>query len=315
LLAYAAAKENLSLKEVLTPEQIEGYLWMSTIHNDGWGAAHMVDASDSANIEDGGAPSRATTTSIYRSTESAFLDPMVEAITAQPARSAAFHLRLATPGIPLEVENQQPFACDGMTFMHNGSIENGPDGAASNVMDDYGDFVTRDEFERTGGRSDSAVFFALIIKNYDRDGNLVKAVNDAIAQLRAKYPEASYNCVLQTEDAMIFAHAVGEGPVSEELGKIYTEKGFASHIADYRDVKYRELPVSGDGDGDSDSATTDDGDIAASVRTAGARAARGIVIASTGFPQDKNDGWKDLANNSLIAVDTKSGRYEVVALV
>lgn len=282
LLAYAAAKENKSLKEVLTPEQIEGYLWMSTIHNDGWGAAHMVDTSDSANIEDGGAPSKDTTTSIYRSTESAFLDPMVEAITAQQSRSATFHLRLATPGIPLEIENQQPFVCDGITFMHNGSIENSGE---DNILDDFEGFVTRDEFERSGGRSDSAVFFALIIKNYDRSGNLVEAVNDSIVQLRTKYPDASYNCVVQTEDALVFAHAVGEGPVSEEVGKIYTEKGFSEHIADYRDIKYRELP-----------------------------AFDGIVIASTGFSQKKKDGWRDLANNSLIAVDTKTGKYEVVEM-
>jgi predicted glutamine amidotransferase len=297
LLAYAAAKENKSLKEVLTPEQIEGFLWMSTIHNDGWGAAHMVDASDSAGIEDGGAPSQETTTSIYRSTESAFLDPLVEAVTAEPARSAIFHLRLATPGIPLNIENQQPFSCDGMTFMHNGSIENDE----GNILDDYDALaglgkpetarkaaenlpVTHEEFERTGGRSDSAIYFATIIKNYEKDGNLVAAVSRTIATLREKYPDSSYNSVLQTDDALVFTHAVGEGPVSEELGKIYTDNDFAEHIADYRDIKYREL---------------DDG---------------GVVVASTGFEQPDDEGWKDLENNTLIAVDTRTGKYRVVAL-
>lgn len=73
--------------------------------------------------------------------------------------------------------------------------------------------------------------------------------------------------------------------MSEELGKIYTAKGFERHIADYRDIKYRELPDFG-----------------------------GIVIASTGFSQEEEGGWQDLANNALIAVDTKTGEYEVVGL-
>lgn len=283
LLAYAATKENRSLKEVLTPEQIEGYLWMSTIHNDGWGAAHMVDASASANIEDGGAPSRETTTSVYRSTESAFLDPMVEAVTAQQARSGIFHLRLATPGIPLTIDNQQPFVCDGITFSHNGSIEDENGSILDLPLERWP--VTHEEFERTGGRSDSAILFALVIKNYEKSGNLVTAVAESIAKLRTLYPDAAYNCALQTEDALVFTHAVGEGPVSEELGKIYTEKGFARHIADYRDVKYRELPEE-----------------------------NGIVIASTGFSQREKDGWKDLPNNTLIAVDTSSGKYEVAPI-
>jgi predicted glutamine amidotransferase len=282
LLAYAATKENKSLKEILTPTQVEGYLWMSTIHNDGWGAAHMVDASDSAHIEDGGAPSRDTTTSIYKSTESAFLDPMVEAVTDQQARSAIFHLRLATPGIPLEIDNQQPFSCDGITFSHNGSIEDDKGSILDLPVEEWP--VTYEEFERTGGRSDSALLFALIIRKYGEDGNLVKAMIDAIAWFRTKYPEATFNCALQTEDALIFTHAASEGPLSEELGKIYTEKGFANHIADYRDIKYRELP------------------------------GEGIVIASTGFSQREKDGWKELPNNALIAVDTHTGKYETVAI-
>ncbi|MCI1984295.1 MAG: class II glutamine amidotransferase [Bifidobacteriaceae bacterium] len=311
LLAYAAARENLSLKEVLTPEQIEGFLWMSTIHNDGWGAVHMVDASDSAGIDDGGAPSEDTTTSIYRSTESAFLDPLVEAVTAEPARSAIFHLRLATPGIPLEIENQQPFSCDGVTFMHNGSIEN----ASGNIVDNYEALgtvgaiaaasssegnaptepylpVTHEEFERTGGRSDSAVYFAAIIKAYGKSGSLVKAVSSTIADMRTVYPDSSYNSVVQTEDTLIFAHAVGEGPVSKELGKIYTENGFEQHIADYRDIKYRELDA--DAEGDYGNA--------------------GVVIASTGFEQPEEEGWHDLPNNTLIAVNTRTGEYELSPL-
>lgn len=281
LLAYAAAGENRSLKDVLTPEQIEGYLWMSTIHNDGWGAAHVVNTADSANVDDGGAVSRPTSTSIYRSTESAFLDPLVEAVTAEPARSALFHLRLATPNIPLLVENQQPFSCDNITFSHNGSIEN-DDG---NILNSGKMPVTYAEFERTGGRSDSAVFFALILKKYKESGSLVHAVSEAIAQLRQDYPESSYNCVLQTEDALVFVHAVHNGPLSEMLGKVYTEHGFANHIADYRDVKYREMP---------------DG--------------CGVVVASTGFDQPEDEGWRELENNHLIAVDTKTCGYQVVAL-
>ncbi len=72
-----------------------------------------------------------------------------------------WHLRLASSNLPLIMENQQPFYANGLSFIHNGDIS---DDNGRNIITNRSYPVIHIVFLSTGGRSDSAIFFAVILQ-------------------------------------------------------------------------------------------------------------------------------------------------------
>ncbi len=281
LLGYATAGTNESLEDVLGEGVVREFMRLSLIHNDGWGAALVADSARRAGIDDGGALTSGNYTSIYKSTEPAYLDPASSLLAQQGARGALFHLRLASSNLPLIIENQQPFSTDGIAFIHNGDIS---DADGRNIVHDPDLPVSREDILSTGGKSDSAIYFAVVLRHLSEGKTLPEAVAAAIADLRKKYPRSSYNCMVQNDNMLVVANAAGRRETSPRIVEVYRRFGLEDRAAGYRVLRYRDIRQGG------------------------------VVVASSGFPQDERDGWRELPNNHILVASNRTGEYEVYEL-
>ena len=204
LLGYATANVNVSLDEVLGMRECAAFRDLSEIHNDGWGAVLINEPGHAAHINDGGAPSPETGSALYRNTIAAQYDPIFNELAHAPARGAIWHLRLASSNLPLILENQQPFFASGLGFVHNGDIS---DAQGRNITTNRAYPIDQNLVQSTGGRSDSAMYFAIVLQYLGFGFALEEALAQAGRELRATYPDASYNCMIQSQDQFIALRA------------------------------------------------------------------------------------------------------------
>ena len=109
LFAYVHAGTQLPMRNALDSRILDEFRQLSAVHRDGWG---MVSSG-----QDG--------LSAYVSTLPAGDDgAMFESLLSRSVESSIVHERLASPGISLSLDNQQPFTFNGLAFAHNGSICN-----------------------------------------------------------------------------------------------------------------------------------------------------------------------------------------------
>ncbi|MEE1295615.1 MAG: class II glutamine amidotransferase [Bifidobacterium sp.] len=289
LLGYATANVNASLVEVLGADMCAAFRAMATIHNDGWGAAFVNEPDRAAHVEDGGAPSPETGSALYRNTIAACYDPIFEDLSRLPARGALWHLRLASSNLPLVLENQQPFFASGLAFIHNGDIS---DAEGRNITTNRAYPIDPMLVQSTGGRSDSAMYFAVVLRYLGSGYTLDEALAQAVRELRATYPDASYNCMIQSQDTFIALRAESGKPTADAVTEIYARYGRAEEAADYSVLRYRELP-------------------------------HGVVVASTGFgpaigtTADDEPGdaaWRELPNDHMVVASNRTGQYRVRAI-
>lgn len=283
LLGYATAVRDLSLIDVLGEENTNTFRGLAQIHNDGWGTALLATPGSEPYVRDGGAPSPETGSSIYKTTIAAHVDDAFPALAKAPARSALWHLRLASSHLPLIMENQQPFYASGLSFIHNGDIS---DDNGRNIVTNRSYPVDRGVVLSTGGLSDSAIFFAVILEYIGFGFPLDEAVAQAVRELRQSYPKSSYNCMIQSEDQLIALCAAGRDGTADRVKEIYEAYGRGEQAHDYRVVRYRELA---DERGNQN----------------------GVVVASSGFSQPESEGWQVLANNQMIVASNRNGSYRV----
>ena len=276
LLGFATPGQGVSLTDVLGEERVAEYRSMSRIHNDGWGAALLTCPDDPPYQRDGGEPSPETGTQLYKATIAAYHDATYEVLAQEPARGGLWHLRLASSHQPLVMENQQPFFANGLSFIHNGDIS---DDEGRNVVNNRDFPVDHSVFLSTGGRTDSAIFFSVILEYVGFGFALDEAVAQAIRQLRQSYPKSSYNCMVQSEDQLIAVCAAGRVETPERIIEIYDEYGCADKAHDYRHMRYTVDERSG-----------------------------AVVVASSGFDQQ---GWQTLENNQMLVVSNRSGAYRL----
>ncbi|OZG67721.1 glutamine amidotransferase [Bifidobacterium aquikefiri] len=286
LLGYATDGRNLSLEEVLGHEAVVEFREISRIHNDGWGAALLAATQDEPFSKDGGAPSPETENRYYRSTVEAALDPAFEAFARQPARGAIFHLRLASSNIPLIMENQQPFYSSGIAFSHNGDIS---DDDGRNIVQNSDFPIDKELFLSTGGKSDTAMYFSIVLQELSEGYPLEQAVSQAIGKLRKVYPKSSYNCLIQSRDQLVCVRASGRVEIPPRISEIYKEYGVEKHALDYRAIRYREIKDKQDKQ-------------------------VGVVVSSSGYTQRAEDGWVELQNNELISISNRTGEYSIRSL-
>lgn len=140
--------------------------------------------------------------------------------------------------------------------------------------------------QSTGGRSDSAIYFAIVLQYLGYGYELEEALAQAVRELRGAYPDSSYNCIIQSRDQLIVLEAHDNGPTQQDVLDVYAQYGRAAEAADYRTVRYREI-------------TGADG------------ARKGVVAASSGFAQPADEGWKDLGNNRMIVASNRTGAFRV----
>jgi predicted glutamine amidotransferase len=172
-----------SLAEVLA--RSDGFCELSHKHADGWGVA-WYEAGD-LRIVKGALP--------------AWMDPGYEpALASVTGDIAMVHLRRASIGIPVLLENCHPYGEGTVAFEHNGQFR-----VSERLRAHYTDSGLRP----CEGTTDSELYFGLVLDAFSRTGSWPSAIYEAASlitrDLWADDPHDNpnaLNCLLLTPDAL-----------------------------------------------------------------------------------------------------------------
>ena len=202
LLAFTSL-ERKSFYDVVGAE-FEKFVALSAEHKDGWGLAHdgqilkdLLAAKDSESL------ARAS----------------VETLTD----GALLHLRLASKGITINIDNNHPFTYGTTTFMHNGTIRPA-DTAEQFINQKYKGLIT--------GTTDSERFFYALLSQVDELG-LVEGVRKTVNLIRAIADYSALNIMVQTPDTLIAVCEFNEQNTTEWSGPEHYELRFTQRGEDF----------------------------------------------------------------------------------
>lgn len=219
-LLGVVSREPIALDQAVSAE-IEPFTQQSEIHRDGWGIAwyEAADPSASAMVAPGaaGAPDpRGAAARPDGAPEPMELErrrPHIrrqldvaresaayrEAIAAATGPMILVHLRKASPGLSLRIENTHPFHEGETVFAHNGQFD---------LSEGLREAILARGGRTPEGTTDSELFFSLV-ELHARDSDPATAVQRAAAditelclQYGGRVPEA-LNCLYMTPDLMI----------------------------------------------------------------------------------------------------------------
>ena len=152
----------------------DAFVELSVEHKDGWGLAH-----EGTVIKD-----------LKPAKDSELLTQMGQTLETN---GALLHLRQASKGITVDINNNHPFTHGTITFMHNGTIRPG-DTAEQFIADKYKSLIQ--------GTTDSERYFYALISMVDELG-LVEGVRKTVNLIRAIADYSSLNIMVQTPDTLI----------------------------------------------------------------------------------------------------------------
>lgn len=209
LIAYAAPSRT-TLEGLIGSTQCNAFWDMSRLHADGWGTAWVEDPSDDAGV-------RRTRASIPVDRTV----PMSRAMESDTATARIVHLRMATSGMAVNLENTHPFLTDGLAFAHNGAVV---------PLDQLKALLAPSVLATVAGCTDSEHYFALIRQHVASGMSLFDAVCATVTLLRAHFPNASLNALLLSPEELLVIH-------SSENARIPLKEFHASGLSD------SELPL------------------------------------------------------------------------
>lgn len=201
LLAFTSL-ERKSFYDVVGPE-FDNFVALSAEHKDGWGLAH-----DGEILKD--------------------LKPAVESpeltgsATSVKTDGALLHLRLASKGITVNIDNNHPFTHGTTTFMHNGTIRPG-NTAEQFISDKYKGFVQ--------GTTDSERFFYAVLSAIDELG-LVEGIRSTVNSIRAIADYTALNIIVQTPETLVAVCEFNEANKSEWSAEDHYELRFTQRADD-----------------------------------------------------------------------------------
>ncbi len=163
-------------------DNFDNFISLSAQHKDGWGIAH--DGRIERNLKPA-----------HESFE------FSEAVKGLNTDGALLHLRLASKGIPIDINNNHPFIHGQFTFMHNGTIFPA-DRAKQYIADKYKAFIT--------GSTDSELLFYAVLTQID-DFGLVEGVKKCVNLIRENADYTALNIVMQTPEHLIAVCEFKEG--------------------------------------------------------------------------------------------------------
>jgi predicted glutamine amidotransferase len=202
LLAFTSL-ERKSFYDVVGAD-FEKFVALSAEHKDGWGIGH-----DGEVIKD-----------INPAKESSLL---AETGKNLETAGALFHLRLASKGITINIDNNHPFTHGTTTFMHNGTIRPS-DAAEQFISEKYRALIT--------GTTDSEKFFYALLSQVDELG-LVEGVRTIVNQIRAIADYSALNIMVQTPDTLIAVCEFNDTNKSEWSGPDHYELRFSPREDDF----------------------------------------------------------------------------------
>jgi predicted glutamine amidotransferase len=202
LLAFTSL-ERKSFYDVVGSD-FEKFVALSAEHKDGWGIGYEGEV-----IKD-----------LIPARES---DLLSETGKNLETAGALFHLRLASKGLTIDIDNNHPFTYGTTTFMHNGTIRPS-DTAEQFINDKYRSLIT--------GTTDSERFFYALLSQIDELG-LVEGVRKAVNLVRAIADYSAINIMVQTPDTLIAVCEFNEANTSEWSGPDHYELRFAVRGDDF----------------------------------------------------------------------------------
>jgi predicted glutamine amidotransferase len=202
LLAFTSL-ERKSFYDVVGSD-FEKFVALSAEHKDGWGIGH-----DGEVIKD-----------INPAKESSLL---AETGKSLETAGALFHLRLASKGITINIDNNHPFTHGTTTFMHNGTIR--PSDIAT-------EFISEKYKTLIAGTTDSERFFYALLSQVDELG-LVEGVRNIVNQIRAIADYSALNIMVQTPDTLIAVCEFNDTNKSEWSGPDHYELRFSPREDDF----------------------------------------------------------------------------------
>ncbi|CAB4816258.1 MAG: hypothetical protein F2903_07300 [Actinobacteria bacterium] len=188
MIAYASPTTHAIL-DLFHPEEFAQFEFLSDLHGDGWGMAWLT----------GDATPRVEST---RSVISAFKDEQFKEFAATPlGRAGMAHIRLASPGFAVNVENNHPFVVGRWAFAHNGSIPH-----SERLLD----LLSEESLSRLNADTDSKRYFLLVLQRIEELGDVAAGFRHAIKEIRTHCRVGGLNALLLSDDVLIGVQAQGE---------------------------------------------------------------------------------------------------------
>ena len=172
LLGFTST-ERKSFYDVVGSD-FDAFVELSAVHKDGWGIGYEGEIVKDIN------PAK----------ESALLSQTSQSLETN---GALLHLRQASKGISVDINNNHPFTHGAITFMHNGTIRPG-NTAEQFISDKYKSLIQ--------GTTDSERYFYALISMVDEFG-LVEGVRKTVNSIRAIADYSSLNIMVQTPNTLI----------------------------------------------------------------------------------------------------------------
>jgi predicted glutamine amidotransferase len=204
-----------SLLELLGPDDLAKFAAMSDQHADGWGMGWFADDGPQ----------------IAKSLRRARDDDRFHQLAATPlADIGLVHLRWATPGLPIDLNNSHPFRHDRYTMAHNGAIF---------PQDRLDELLPEPWASKLTGTTDSERYFLHVVMCLESDGgDIVQALTQTIARIERDFQASSLNAVILTPDrlAALSIYDPASIPRSEMLALGYA--GPPEDLDGYFDLYY-----------------------------------------------------------------------------
>ncbi len=178
LLGYCA-RDRASLADLMTEPGLRHFSALSQWHGDGWGIAWYDDQQ----------------LHVEKSPGRAIDEPAYDKLTHCALGDAGLvHLRMATPGLPVEARNTHPFTRDGFALAHNGAIH---------PQDRLGELLPPEWDRQRTGITDSERYFLHVLADLERNGgDVVAALASTIDHIDAVFTANSLNAILLSPDAL-----------------------------------------------------------------------------------------------------------------
>ncbi|MBN9210389.1 MAG: class II glutamine amidotransferase [Microbacterium sp.] len=199
MIAYVG-REPIDVPAALGDDTLASFAALSRLHADGWGAAWRTRAGVSARVV-AGRPARR--------------GDLAAAVPA-PSTAALLYLRFGSAGSGAGEAEAQPFLRGDRAFQHNGALSP-PDLLRAKLTDG----------ERGGlrGGNDSELYFAFLRRALAPGATVDPTrIADAVATVRALYPEACLNALLLTPTALVAVHSSASRPAPRAA---FAARGFA----------------------------------------------------------------------------------------
>jgi predicted glutamine amidotransferase len=253
MLGYCA-RDRASLAEVIGERGLGEFTQLSAFHGDGWGVA-AYDGQQAF---------------IEKATGRAADDPAYHELARRRIGDLGLvHLRRATPGLPVKALNSHPFRHGQIIMAHNGAIH---------PQARLGDLLTPAWQRRLAGTTDSEHYFLNVMSRLEENpGDLIAALDDAVAHIDLEFTANSLNAIFLTPDAL---YALCWYHPDRIPSAAAAQHGYSGPPERYFDLAYTET----------------DGT---------------VVVASSGWPQD---GWTWLPNRHVLVIDRETLQTKVEPL-